>query len=167
MAKGSERCRDEGNRGFAAAQCGKASPYRQLGNFLRSEAAPQNSGGVASQIIQLATVRQSLTALCGGRAAASGQCVTTGPPPRMRALPDGRASAPKNLPRRELRHLRALILASIKLLRLSFSVCCATIRTLERSFSPFCRCQLSNFFTGEILLAPFTHYRHSYLRAPN
>ena len=51
--------------GFAAAQCGKALPFRRLLSF---EAAPQ-LGGVASSNFGDLTVRQSLTALCGGKAA--------------------------------------------------------------------------------------------------
>jgi len=53
--------------GLAAAQCGKALPYRRY-ELLISEAAPQ-TGGAASLVFKLPTVRQSLTALCGGKAA--------------------------------------------------------------------------------------------------
>ena len=54
------------NRGFAAAQCGKASPFRWAILFFRGYAS---MGGIASSSFWMVTVRQSLTALCGGTAA--------------------------------------------------------------------------------------------------
>ncbi len=55
--------------GFAAAQCGKAPPYRYSLTFF--EAAPHKPNGGAASWLPLfnSTVRPSLTALCGGEAA--------------------------------------------------------------------------------------------------
>jgi len=53
--------------GFAAAQCGKATPFRCL-SLLLFEAAPQKEAQPPVNFSN-AAVRQSLTALCGGRAA--------------------------------------------------------------------------------------------------
>ena len=58
----------ESNCGSAAAQCGKAVPFQHLPNF--SYEAPPQIGGIASNQFQVTrAVRQSLTALCGGKAA--------------------------------------------------------------------------------------------------
>ena len=56
-------------RGFAAAQCGKAVPYRGHSNLIL-EAMPHSiQGGAASKQIEKGfSVRHSLTALCGGKA---------------------------------------------------------------------------------------------------
>jgi hypothetical protein len=61
-------------RGFAARQCGKTLPYRRtILRFLRLRLL-QNKGGIASNQWNVVTVRQSLTALCGGKAATPASC---------------------------------------------------------------------------------------------
>ena len=52
------------NCGSAAAQCGKPMAFRSATHLIFPEAAPQEN-----VLKLLATVRQSLTALCGGEAA--------------------------------------------------------------------------------------------------
>jgi hypothetical protein len=52
--------------GSAAAQCGKAAPFRR--SLFSFEAAPQREAQ-PPVIFRALTVRQSLTALCGGKAA--------------------------------------------------------------------------------------------------
>ena len=61
--------------GFAAAQCGKALPYR-TGFSNGWEATPPKFRGAASGKIVAAPERHSLSALCSGKAAKSYQSTT-------------------------------------------------------------------------------------------
>lgn len=54
-------------RGSAAAQCGRASPFRCF-PFILFEAAPHESAAEPPVNFKNLTVRQSLTALCCGKA---------------------------------------------------------------------------------------------------
>jgi len=58
----------EFTRGFAAAQCGQASPDQLLSNF-PARLGLAIKGAQPLCFWNLLMVRQSLTALCGGRAA--------------------------------------------------------------------------------------------------
>ena len=60
--------RQPSSRGSAAAQCGKAMPFRTIYFVLPRLCL---GGGVASGITATVSVRRSLTALCGGKAAMS------------------------------------------------------------------------------------------------
>ena len=85
---GQTRASRTGACGFAAPQCGKAAPYRN--DVIESGGYASSRRGVASLISWNGSVRHSLTALKGGRAARrqgrdlSGQCSTR--PSRHRAL---------------------------------------------------------------------------------
>ena len=52
--------------GYAALQCGKATPYRSEMILDRGCASVQTSGGIASEFNGARPVRHSLTALEGG-----------------------------------------------------------------------------------------------------